>query len=705
MPENPSPPLPNRAIAPLYVAVTFLSAFLLFQVELIMGKLLLPWFGGVAAVWVTCLFFFQTVLVLGYGYTHGTVRLDGRARFRLHAGLLGLSAVVLLAPALAGSAPLMPRLLRQLAGEQPMAGVLEVLAVSVGFPFLMLASTAPLLQEWFARGDGRSPYRLYAVSNFGSLAGLLSYPVLVEPRLRLSTQAWLWTGGYLLFAAGSVACGWMASRAAAPDSPAEDPAEAGREAPGRVALWIILPAVASSLLVSTTNFLTQDVAPVPLLWAVPLALYLVSFILAFSGDFIYRRWVVYPLTVVALAIACRELFHSGFVAMKIEVAVYSSVLLLGALLCHGEVARLRPARRRLTLFYLCLAVGGALGSAFAALLAPAFFPNIWEFHLSLGALAWVAWAVRWRDLRRVAVRVAALAVPVAFSVVLYRNATTAREPVLLRERSFYGVITVYERERDNALQHAYELDDGRILHGLQLRNPEFRHMATTYYGEESGGGMALQHHPRRWNADPAQRALRVGMVGLGTGTIAAYAQPGDYFRAYELNPQIPALSWGRDPFFTFVQDCRGSFEVVMGDARISLEREAGRGERQRFDVLVLDAFSGDAIPVHLLTREAFQLFLQHLRDAQSVIAVHITNQNVDLAPVVWRLAQEFKLHGLRVIAPERGEDIENTDWILLSRQKLELQMPPLTSDVQQYEWGRPGPLWTDDFSNLFRVLK
>jgi hypothetical protein len=317
-------------------------------------------------------------------------------------------------------------------------------------------------------------------------------------------------------------------------------------------------------------------------------------------------------------------------------------------------------------------------------------------------VAWLAFVLRWPSLPGWRTRAITALVPIAITAVLVKHARFAREPIRLRERSFYGVLTVYERDAANPLHHAFELDDGRILHGLQLRNAGFRRLATTYYSDESGIGMALQYHPRRAAGEP----MRVGMVGLGTGTIAVYARPADEFRAYELNPQIPELSRGPTPYFTFVKDCRGIFDIVMGDARISMEREAARGELQDFDVLALDAFSGDAIPVHLLTRESFQLFLRHLRDEHSILAVHITNSNLDLAPVVWRLAREFGLRGLRIEAPERGDNIDATDWILLSRSEVELpDAPPPASDVSESTGGVAGPLWTDDFTNLWSVIK
>ena len=754
-----------------YGAVTFLSAFLLFQVQLIAAKAVLPWFGGTASVWTTAVFFFQSVLLVGYGYSHLTGKLGPANRFRLHAALLGLSLLVLGAAALRWPTPITPSAPALFSPETPATSLLATLLLSVGLPFALLSTTSPLLQDWFAQAEGTTPYWLYAISNAGSLAGLLSYPFLVEPLSTLQVQSWSWAVAYLVFAAGTLVCGLQAlrQRQAAPSGKVPKDAPAPRVPAARVVLWIALAAAGSSLFLATTNYLTQDVASVPLLWVCPLALYLLSFVLTFGREGLYRRLVAYPLLAAGLAISALTLFRdiASFVVRN-ELWIGCAVVLVGTFFCHGELARLKPKPQYLTWFYFCVALGGALGSLFVAVIAPRVFPDVWEYHISLVAVALLAVVVVWSDalqqrpwvvpalalalglgplilaiditpilpprerylhfglaaawallaaallarrwpfssvVARHAVVASALVAPLVFAAVLSDQARFRRGPVLLRERNFYGVLTVYDQDRADPLLHRYELYNGRILHGLQLRDPQNRHRASTYYGNLSGAGVALRFHPRRYNPDPQQQGLRVGIVGMGTGTLLIYETPADYFRVYEVNPAVVQLSRGSDPYFSYLRDARGPADVVLGDARISLQREADAGNLQKFDVLVLDAFSSDSIPVHLLTREAFRLYQRHLRDDDSMIAVHITNYTLDLAPVVARLASDAGLYGMHVFQEARGNYVQPTDWILLSKKDITLRVPEMPTRVTPLEAEKVGPLWTDSFSNLFSLLK
>lgn len=757
----------------LFGGVTLLSAFLLFQVQLILAKALLPWFGGSAAVWTTCVLFFQVVLLLGYGYVHATGRLAARARFRLHAALLLLSAGWLAFHGVLWRAPLLANAPPLAGADRPTLSVLAALAIAVGLPFWLLSSTSPLLQDWWARARVDTPYWLYALSNLGSLAGLLTYPFVVEPTLSLQRQAWLWAAGYLLFCAGVIVCGWS-SQFTAFTAPAAAPAVAAEPRRGdQVALWIVLPAAGSALFLATTNFLLQDIASTPLLWVPPLALYLLSFVVVFSSDRLYRRFWAYPILAIMTAVAVHLLYRSGFVAVRTEIWVYNLVLFFATLFCHGEVARLKPEPRRLTSFYLYLSLGAALGSAFVTLLAPRIFPDVWEFHGALVAVAVLAVVVLWRDRDGWARRAAAWQLPAAalgmgvlplwaaFHIIItpppmirgalwiaaalyavlavgfwlggharpdtpgvrrWANASMLGAPLLLafalaviasyspgpeiaRRRNFYGVFSVVEEGRGDPERDMYELYHGRTLHGLQSRNPAFRHRPASYYSNWSGVGLALRYHPRRWSPDPAERSLRVGVLGLGVGTVATYGLRGDDFRVYEINPAIAALSAGENPYFTYLRDSLATTSVVLGDGRLSLQREADAGRGQQFDLLILDAFNGDAIPLHLLTREAFALYVKQLRNRDSMIAVNITNRVLDIRPVVARLAMEFNLEGMRVEAPRRGDTIPATDWILLSLGNATLKMPPLPPDVRLSGLGAPGPLWTDDFTNLLSLLR
>ncbi|HZQ92208.1 MAG TPA: hypothetical protein VFA60_10485 [Terriglobales bacterium] len=771
----------------LYAAVTALSAFLLFQVQLIIAKCILPWFGGTAGVWTTSVFFFQALLLAGYAFTHATGKLAPRARFRLQAALMIVSLALLAVHAVAWRSPITPVAAPAITGARPTLGLLLLLVTSVGLPFLLLSTTSPLLQDWYARSQGVAPYRLYALSNLGSLAGLLTYPFVVEPGTTLITQGWLWAIGYAAFVGGVIVCGLGASRiepvpAAAESGPKKQRAKAPRAATTTwgtrpqviAASWILLSAGGSSLMLATTNFLSQDVAAVPLLWVVPLSLYLISFIVTFNNDRFYRRGIFLPALGVAIAAMLYALFRSGFIKVRIEIWLYNLLLLAGCIVLHGELARLKPAaagddKRQLTRFYVAIALGGAVGSTFVALLAPHLLPDVWEFHISVFAAAllavlaqlrdpdsWLRRAEAWKSLaavtlaavlpivaamefrsvlsqglraaywialavcalgaivfrvledsggrRRVSQAIAAGAA-IVLGLTLYLHTTQIEGLPIARVRNFYGVARVVELDPNDPVRHAYELYHGRILHGIQMRAPGMRHRATSYYGNQSGAGLALKYQTRRWSTDPQQATLRVGVVGLGAGTLANYAVPGDYFRIYELNPQVAAFSQGAEPYFTSVRDCRGACEIVLGDARISMQREADSGQLQKFDVLVLDAFSGDAIPVHLLTRQAFELYFRHLRDDQSLIAIHVTNRVVNLLPVLAHLARVMKLEAIQISAPARGAYILETNYVLLKRAPVVLKAPPLDPGVKVTDLGPEGPLWTDDFSNIYSVLR
>jgi hypothetical protein len=449
--------------------------------------------------------------------------------------------------------------------------------------------------------------------------------------------------------------------------------------------------------------------------------------------------------------------------------ILTAVLFVGCFFCHGELARLKPEPQYLTSFYLSVAAGGALGTAIVSLLAPTFFRDLWELPISLGVCtllavlvplidqtSWITRSAAWKIaaaslmmgilpplvalyatiemsslwIRNCVILASAYAlaasalwllrkksrqalwpkflmvgVPIMVTVLFLLGMKANLGQLLTRERNFYGVLSVWDRYQEDPIQHSYELYHGRVLHGLQLRNPEYRRRATTYYGNQTGVGLALRFQARRWNTIPEHVTLRVGAVGLGTGTIALYAVPGDYFRFYELNPAIAQLTRGDDPYFSYLRDCRGRAEIVLGDARLALESEAERGESQQFDVLVLDAFSGDAIPVHLLTKEAFKIYFEHLRDQNSVIAVHITNRVIDLAPVISRLAYELGLNGIRVRTAKQGDFVQKTDWILLSRARPVLKVPQVSADIQPLEETPRGEMWTDDYSNVFSLLK
>ena len=762
----------------LFALSTLLAAFLLFQVELVIGKSVLPWFGGAPAVWTTCLLFFQVALLGGYGWSHALIsRAAPRRQAVVHGALLVACLAVLGWHLVSWGSPLLPGASWKPGGqENPVPAILAVLSATVGLPFFALAATAPLLQAWFSRASpGRSPYPLYALSNVGSLLALLSYPFLVEPLLQLRVQAWVWGSGFGIFA---LACGACAIRAGAVQAacPTGDEAAPGREAmvgkgkPGttRRFLWVGLPASASVMLLAVTSQISQEVAVVPFLWVLPLSLYLFSFVVCFHDRRWYSRAVFNPLLGVAVFMACFLLYHGSNVPVLGQIGTWSFVLFVCCMVCHGELARLAPDPEHLTSYYLRLAAGGVLGGVFVALVAPVVFNGFWELHVGLLACGLAAlltlleddksWLWAGRTWPAVVALVAAVAGTVAFLVPTVQGSAFARlwpevvagaaillaavwlrrhargsrlwqgRPLLgtacltvammllsvvLRahigavlagslevSRGFFGVLTVEQEFPGNPDRHAYLLRNGRIMHGLQFTSEAKRRLATSYYGEGSGIAMALLHHPRREAPTPDGRALRIGVAGLGVGTIAAYGREGDLLRFYEINPDVVRFATGG--FFTYLADTPARVEVVVGDARVSLEREAS----QRFDVLVVDAFSSGAIPVHLLTTEAFEVYLRHLRSG-GVLAIHASNRTLDLMPVISSLAHHFKLAALSV-AKKRSADGTSWGslWILLTSDVGFLSTPGIADDAAPEKTrGEEVPLWTDDRSSLLPLLK
>ncbi|MCX6903907.1 MAG: fused MFS/spermidine synthase [Verrucomicrobia bacterium] len=760
-----------------YVLTIFTGAFLLFQVQPLMGKYILPWFGGGPGVWTTCMLFFQVVLLAGYAYAYGSARwLKPRGQAFLHLALL-VAAVALL--------PITPGDSWKPHGEEnPTLQILKLLAVSLGFPYFVLSATGPLLQHWFSLANpGKSPYRLYALSNAGSLLALVSYPFFFETHCSRKTQAVLWAWGLGVYA---VCCGYCAVRLARGSSTA--PAGMGSfllagDPPCRAALpssripflrrllWLLLPASASVLLLATTNKICQDVAVIPFLWILPLALYLLSFIICFDQPQWYARLPFTFALIAALAAICWALFEGIDASIYKQVGLYSGGL-------FGVLYRLRPEPRQLTAFYLMIAAGGALGGLFVALLAPRIFTDYHELHwgLLLCALLFLVVSTREEDLavgdtgnggpkscpvtNRNHWRWLACTLPlaafggrdwclahlagaskvspkagllglrigmwalvvllaaswvargkfrtfqywrllacgwlglgvIALGITLWMHTGASKSDLVYTSRNFYGVLTVYEYRRQEPSDHYFLLKHGRITHGLQFVEPEESKRTTTYYGEDSGVGLAIQ-------ALPAGHR-RLGLVGLGTGTLAAYGQAGDYLRIYEINPEVKHLATSR---FSYVTQCPARVEIVLGDARLSMEREPP----QQFDLLALDAFSSDAIPLHLLTAEAFAVYQRHLKP-NGILAVHISNHYLDLEPVVANLAKHFHYEMALHDYVETDDEwwLYASTWILLARNHDILSHLPTHGVSSAGQTKRKGvPLWTDDFSSMFQILK
>ena len=696
------------AIILAYAITIFLSAFLLFQVQPLISKFILPWFGGSPAVWTTCMLFFQLVLFGGYAYAHVLAAwLGSRGQLGVHVVLLLAAAVFL---------PIVPNeTWKPLGDESPTLRILLLLLATVGLPYFALSATGPLLQSWFSDAFvGKSPYRLFALSNLGSLLALLSYPFLFEIYWNSHEQAWYWSGGFLVFAVCCAFCAiwtFVARSRRGMDEPATMAAADRSTARGstslaRYALWIFLPAMASLMLLAVTNYVCQDVAVVPLLWIVPLSLYLLSFIVAFDHPRWYSRAWCAPLTAVVLFLAAGmydlpDLLPTALqfdVSFVQELVLYFGALFLVCLLCHGELARLRPPARQLTAYYLSISAGGALGGIFVSLVAPRIFTTFYEWPLGLVGcfllatiLTIFALQQRLKDSRGLAAGSAAtLAAAALYGAYWMHDWQSPGGNNTYNARNFYGTVSVLQFDRDDPLEHVYQFRSGSIKHGMQYAHPDKRHIPTAYYGGDSGCARAMKYVSKKPGA-------RIGVVGLGVGTIATYAQPGQYVRFYEINPEVEKIA---RTHFTYLSDCQAKCEVALGDARLCLERE----EPNRFDVLVLDAFSGDSIPVHLLTDEAFRIYKRHL-NADGLLVVHITNSFLTLFPVVERLAQE---HGFAYTRLYRNADpdrlLNRNDYMILTNDRDFLAANP-PEPPKEPERKIDIPLWTDQYSNLFMLLK
>jgi len=658
-----------------YAATIFLSSFLLFLVQPIIAKQILPWFGGSAAVWTTCLVFFQSVLLAGYAYADWTTRLGARRQAMLHVALLAASLLCL--PILASGA------WKPQGDEQPILRILLLLGATIGLPYFLLSTTTPLLQAWYwRRWQSAVPYRLFALSNLASLIALLGFPVLFEPAFDLKTLGWGWS---FLFAAFAVLCAgtaWLSVNG-------HDEREA-RTAKAPIPLrrqveWLALAAMGSVMLLAVTNHLTQNISSVPFLWVLPLALYLVSFILAFD----HPRWYLRPVFIGALVVLV-PLMAWAIPSLDLELAapLFFVGLFAACMVCHGELARLKPDPAHLTRFYLMISLGGALGAVLVAIVAPLVLPGYFELGIALVALAGILATVK-------NVRLAGLAVMVITTGLVGRGVYDYAAGVRVMERDFYGVVRTADHESPVPYRSMYH---GAIMHGGQLLGDSFRNTPADYFSPGSGYGRVFASLREMQPAKP----LAVGVIGLGAGVIAAWMKPGDRLVFYEISPRVVDIARRE---FTFLNDTSAKTEVILGDGRLSLEREPARG----YDVLGIDAFSGDSIPMHLVTREAMAIYLKHL-SPDGVIVFQATNRFIDLLPVVKRLAAEFGLEAVNVAdEPEALDGAEywysSTDQIIVTRNRKLLAWPRI-AEASAPIADRPGlPTFTDAHHNLLRILK
>ena len=664
----------------LAAATIFLSAFLLFAVEPLIAKKLLPWFGGSAAVWSTCLVFFQTALLVGYIYARLLAKyLSRTAQAAVHGALLALSLSALpLGPAAHWKPGAM---------TDPTWPLLALLMVSIGLPFWTLSATSPLLQHWLAKSGFEAPHRLFALSNLASLAALLAYPTLIEPRFDLETQSWAWSAGYGLFVLLCGASAFLQARTTAQSNPVELLYQfIGVR---RKLTWFALAGCGSMLLLSVTNHITENVAAVPFLWVLPLAVYLLTFILGFEFPNFYKRALFLRLLAMGLGLMAYAIYDIHAVEIiQVSLPIFLFGLFACCMFCHGELNRLRPAAGELTSFYVMLSFGGAVGAILVGIIAPQVFDAVYELPISLVLTAALALLLTWRE--GWALRMLWAAVTVAMVVVVVgANVKAYREDSLSMRRSFYGALRVVQSPRAGQ-QQIRTLFHGTITHGAQFVQLPGRLRPTTYYGPESGIGILLR--------DCYRSPKRAGVVGLGAGTIAAYGQPGDTFRFYEINTQVVDMA---QSLFTYLRESHAEVQVVVGDARLSLEQDVS----PPFDVLAVDAFSGDAIPVHLLTLEAMHVYLRHLKP-DGTLAIHVSNQYLDLAPVVEQLAAAVQYKAILIENHgEEEDDIKPSDWVLVTRNQRVLDNESIEANAKPITERSGRRLWTDNYNNLFEVLK
>jgi spermidine synthase len=668
----------------LFASVVFLASFLLFLVEPMAGRQLLPALGGSAAVWITCLVFFQTALLFGYLYAHWLVR---RPSFIVHLSLLLLAVVAAILWVLRS------RLIENGAAH-PILTVFSALSLSIGLPFLVLSSTSPLLQVWWARVEtGKIPYRLYALSNVASLLALALYPSVIEPRVTLHAQRLTWCCGFAVFAILStlLAVKTRSSTAGSPQA-IDDDLSAPRSPRSHKLLWVLLPMSAAMQLSAVTSYITSNLAAIPLLWILPLAVYLLTLILAFQFRVRLPWGIIARFMVVMLgALAYSLTKANGTWPLWLSLLFFLVELFLACIFCHSAATGLRPQRAsEATLFYLLFAAGGAIGSFLIGIAAPLLFDFNLDLPIAFLVTALLALAVNWRG--PWSQRLLWVVASAAMLVLVFMVRHAYEQNTIVAERNFYASLRVSQDLFTYPGATVRTLMNGSIQHGTQIfGSNELRHTPTTYYAIDSGVGLALRFCC-------GSRTRNIGVIGLGAGTLAAYGHRGDHIRFYDINPAVPAIAQN---VFTYLRESAAQIQIVEGDARTSLARESP----QHFDVLVVDAFSGDAIPIHLLTTEALALYRRHLAP-NGVLAFHISNRHVDLAPAIALLAASAGMQARRVSTnstPQPGE--YTSTWMLVTADPDFFAQPELSAVARLPERKPSLKVWTDDYSALLPLIR
>jgi len=697
----------------------FISAFLLFQVQPIIARYILPWFGGSPAVWSTSMLFFQVGLLVGYTYAHLISKyLETRKQVILHFILLGISLLMLPITPSEGFKPD--------SVDSPAIDIIFLLLSTVGIPYILISSTGPLLQQWFSKKyPDKSPYRLYSLSNLGSLLALLTYPFIVEPNLGLNTQTLFWSIGYGVFI---IMCGWTGmtiykSVSNLPESLKKIKyIEEQKMSLWDPLLWIAFSASGSILLLAATNFICQDVAVIPFFWIIPLSLYLITFIIAFDSPRWYIRWIWIP----ALLLVIPQIFgmlddhyNSGHPEFIEQIIIYFGGMFIALMVAHGEMVRLKPSTKHLTFFYLMVSLGGAIGGTFVTFVAPNIFSDFWEWPIGFILVFLLAGISlirkpgfdipiyirtklpktklpRWLLTFSIVIFLLIGSVYLGFKILKFQDSFSKN--VLVSTRNFYGVIRVIESHKGKST-HKYNMHHGQIRHGLQLQDPKKMRIPTSYFSRKSGIGLAIEKHPKRLNG----QEIHVGIIGLGAGNIGAYLSKKDKFIYYEIDPDVERIA---RKYFTYLNDGGEQIEVILGDGRISMERELKEQGSRKFDILAIDAFSGDAIPIHLLTKEAFELYFKHLNN-NGILAVQITNRYLELKPLMYNVAKKFNKKAVFIRNRKKSsKGISSSSWVLISNNqsffqnaKVKKHIKPWSSFAKEKK-----TIWTDDYSNLVEYL-
>ena len=689
-----------------YGITIFLSAFLLFQIQPMIARLILPWFGGTAAVWTTCMMFFQIVLLGGYLYAHVLQKtFKPLSAWAIHVSILAIAAAL--------TSVIPAESLKPSGDEHLTIAILKVLAVSIGLPFFALSTTGPLVQAWQSiTHRDKSPYRLYALSNLGSMIALLSYPFLIERWLPLADQAMIWTFGFFLFTVFCCFSGWQTLKYSAwIDGGGETPlnsrlsvSDQGLAAPGmvRIISWTVLAMTASVVLLATTNLLCQEVASFPFLWILPLVLYLASFIICFDRPALYRRSVFTPLLILGTVVSIVLVHLDVLAGLGLQVAGLATVCFAASMTCHGELERIKPTSKYLTSFYLWISVGGALGGVFVCLLAPNWFDGFYEFHIGLVISLIVALTAillpSFRSQPAGAKQTGAIALAFGLFVALgivacsltYFLDPSYHNGVVFRGRNEYGLSSVLDDGQTR------RFINGRIDHGVQSLEPdqEMEPGSVGYYVEGSGVAVAFQSL-----REQSEGGLRAGVVGLGAGAMASWLQPGDEMIFYEINPMVEQIA---REHFTFLSQTKGNCEVVLGDGRIQLQRQLEESGSLDLDLLFMDAFASDSIPVHLLTAESIDLYFKHLR-SDGILIIHITNRFIDLRPVLFQHASDLGIDPILIDCQPEGQTVK-TRWVLLTRNQQVHQSSFVAKAKSQWPSGIKSLRWTDDFGSIASLL-